>query len=144
MVCLPLSNQGAPLERLAGWRLVLFVVLEFVLCVLFSIHSPPEALQAPAPREAHESDQQEQQLIKETLLFSQYAQPIWVQELSPALSGKPLVGSGRREWQQQPQAELLELLKTYGEHLSRQQRRSFRNKVHQVHHAGALDDPASF
>lgn len=87
MVCLPLSDTDAPLERLAGWRLVFFVVLELSLCIAFSARPPPDTPQLrlnprpPAPAATEPVD-----ALAFMCAFPLYRQPSWVQDLLPSLS----------------------------------------------------------
>lgn len=88
MVCLPLSDTDAPLERLAGWRLVFFVVLELSLCIAFSARPPPDTPQlrlnprhpAPAATATEPVDG-----LAFMCAFPLYRQPSWVQDLLPTL-----------------------------------------------------------
>lgn len=105
MVCLPLSDTGAPLERLAGWRLVLFVMFEFALCIVFSSHPPPDTPQLrPTPRPAQNLEAIEELEFMHS--FPLYRQPNWVQDLLPALSAKAFVRGGKGS---EPHAELLDI-----------------------------------
>lgn len=99
MVCLPLSDPEAPLERLAGWRLVFFVILEFTLCVIFSAHPPPDTPQLrPTPRIPRASESIEPR--EYTYVLPQYRQSNWVQDLLPTLKSKAFEEDGG-EWESQ-------------------------------------------
>ncbi|KAL8435575.1 hypothetical protein Efla_004818 [Eimeria flavescens] len=107
MVCLPLSDTEAPLERLAGWRLVFFVILEFSLCVIFSALSPHDSHQPRPARGPPPNRQATGELPPLPLLLLRYRQPSWVQDLLPDLSGWPQERE-KREWQ--PENELFNML----------------------------------
>ncbi|KAL8454615.1 hypothetical protein Emed_000336 [Eimeria media] len=107
MVCLPLSDTEAPLERLAGWRLVFFVILEFSLCLLFSLHQPPSTSHTHKHKE---------RLDDYYPFLRVYSHSSWVQDLLPDLSEEQRK-TDFTEWK--PHAELYSLLdSTLHEHLS--------------------------
>lgn len=116
MVCLPLSDTGAPLERLAGWRLVLFVILEFALCVIASALPPRSTPQiCPTPRPAHNVEAIEELEFMRSLPL--YRQPNWIQDLLPTLSIKTSVREGKGL---ESHAELFHMLEAGRRHNSNQ------------------------
>ncbi|KAL8447746.1 hypothetical protein Emag_004207 [Eimeria magna] len=108
MVCLPLSDTGAPLERLAGWRLVFFVILEFSLCLLFSLRQPSPEAQKPRSLwrtpQTHEHEKRPDDYFP---FLWVYRHSSWVQDLLPDLSEKQQEAD-HMEWE--PHAELYSML----------------------------------